>query len=146
MNALTPEFLDGLVLDLRTYHTLCEDVLALTTHENQALSAPDAYGPAEYNSKRTDLLPRMDTLLAKLRSRRLVWQNVSPSDRERCEQVKTLFHNIQNLLMKILLLDRENQQAMLRRGLVPSQHLPSAPVRPSNYVASIYRQNCSALA
>ncbi len=146
MNALTPEFLDGLVLDLRTYHTLCEEVLVLTSRENQALSSPEAYAPAEYNSKRTGLLPRMDMLLGKLRSRRLFWQTISPADRKRCEQVKALFHNIQNLLMKILLLDRENQQAMLRRGLVPAQHLPSAPVRPPNYVASIYRQNSPALA
>ena len=146
MNPLTPEFIDGLVFELRTYHALCEEVLTLTTRENQALSSPTAYQPVEYNEKRTGLLPRLDTLVGKLRSRRQFWQTVSPSDRDRCEPVKALFQSIQNLLMKILLLDRENQQAMLRRGLVPTRHLPATPVRTPNYVASIYQRNSSAAA
>jgi len=39
------------------------------------------------------------------------------------------------------LLDRENQQAMLRRGLVPTRHLPAAAVQQPNYVASLYQRN-----
>jgi hypothetical protein len=52
-----------------------------------------------------------------------------------------LFQNIQSLLMKVLVLDRENQQAMLRRGLVPARHLPAVAVQKPHYVASLYQRN-----
>jgi hypothetical protein len=107
------------------------------------LTSPEAYQPKEFNEKRNDLLPRMDAVMAQLRHRRIFWQQISPSERERCEQVKPLFQNIQNQLMKILTLDRENQQAMLRRGLVPVRHMPTAPVRTANFVANVYQRNAS---
>jgi hypothetical protein len=138
---LTAEFTDGLAFELRTYLALCEEILSLATHENQALADQAAYQPVEFNQKRKTLLPCIDLLLIKLRDRRMVWQQISPSERERCAEVKSLFQSIQNLLMKVLLLDRENQQAMLRRGLVPARHLPSAAVQQPNYVASLYRRN-----
>lgn len=144
MNTLTPEFIDGLVLDLSHYQSLCEEVLTLTTTENRALAATTEYEAIGFNDQRRSLMPRMDSMMAKLRLRRLSWQQVPAAERERCEQVRTLFTNIQNLLMKILLLDRENQQAMLKRGLVPARHLPAAPVRPANFVASVYARNSHA--
>jgi len=144
MNPLTSEFTEAMVLELRSYLSLCEEIFNLTVRESQALADPAAYQQQEFNDKRSELLPRMAEIMAQLRHRRIFWQQVSPSDRERCEQVKPLFQNIQNLLMKILMLDRENQQAMLRRGLVPVRHLPSAPARPANFVASVYQRNCAA--
>jgi hypothetical protein len=48
---------------------------------------------------------------------------------------------LQNLIVKILQLDRENQQALLRRGLVPARHVTSCAAPPSNYVASLYLRN-----
>jgi len=51
---------------------------------------------------------------------------------------------IQDLLMRVLLIDRENQQALLRRGLVPPKHLSlAAGPQPSHYVASVYRRNAA---
>jgi hypothetical protein len=47
---------------------------------------------------------------------------------------------LQDLLVKILQLDRENQQALLRRGLVPARHVASCAAPPSNYVANLYRR------
>ena len=138
---LTSEFINGLVLELRTYAALCEDILSLTTEENQALAGQTAYESAEFHQKRKTLLPDIESLLIKLRQRRLVWQQVPAAVRESCEEVKFLFQNIQNLVMKVLLLDRENQQAMLRRGLVPSNHLPAAVIQKPNYVANLYQRN-----
>ena len=54
----------------------------------------------------------------------MVWQQVPRPSANSVEEIKPLFQSIQNLLMKVLLLDRENQQIMLRRGLVPASHLP----------------------
>jgi hypothetical protein len=55
--------------------------------------------------------------------------------------VKELFQSVQGLVMKLLLLDRENQQALLRRGLVPTRHLATAAVQQPNFVASVYKRH-----
>lgn len=138
---LTSEFVNELVYELRTYVALCEEVLNLATQENQALAGRAEHQPFEFDLKRKDLLPDIESLVIKLRQRRQAWQQVPASVRENCQEVKPLFQTIQNLVMKVLLLDRENQQAMLRRGLVPSNHLPAAVVQKPNYVANLYQRN-----
>jgi len=55
--------------------------------------------------------------------------------------VKSLFQAVQGTLMKVLLLDRENQQAMLRRGLVPVRHLPAAAAQRPHFVTSLYQKH-----
>jgi hypothetical protein len=45
------------------------------------------------------------------------------------------------LLMKVLLLDRDNQQALLRHGLVPARQLPSSAVQQPHCVADAYRRH-----
>lgn len=140
-NLITSEFTNGLIVELRNYLNLCEEILTLATRENQALTGQAGYQPFEFQEKRKILLPTLDSILIKLRSRRMVWQQASQSERERCEEVKPLFQGIQSSLMKVLLLDRENQQAMLRHGLVPTKHLPSTAVQRPHYVASLYQRN-----
>lgn len=140
-NSITSEFTAALVFELRSYLNLCEEILALAARENQALSGQAGYQSLEFHQKRKSLLPYLESLSAKLRDRRIVWQQASPSERECCKEVKPLFQNIQSLVMKVLLLDRENQQAMLRRGLIPARHLPAAAVRQPHYVASLYQRN-----
>jgi hypothetical protein len=141
---LTTQFVNALTLELRTYLALCEEILNLSARENQALAGQAAYNHLEFHQKRKNLLPNIELFLAKLRSRRLFWQQVPASERERCGEIKPLFENIQNLLMKVLLLDRENQQIMLRRGLIPVSHLPATANPKPNYVASVYQRNFSA--
>ena len=144
MNAsLTSPFINGLTTELRSYQALCEEILNLTMREHQGLSGQAAYQPEEFHQKRRALLPDIEVLLAKLRSRRFVWQQVPKSERERCTEVTPLFQTIQDQLMKVLLLDRENQQIMLRRGMVPASHLPAPSPKP-NYVASVYQRHFTA--
>ena len=140
-NNLSAEFTARLVLELKNYLVLCEETLALATQENQALTQPD-YQSAEFQRKRKNLLPDLESILVKLRQSRMIWQQASPQEREQCQEVKPLFQRIQSAVMKLLQLDRENQQAMLRRGLVPVQHLPAAAaVQRPHFVASLYQRN-----
>jgi hypothetical protein len=142
-NPITAEFTAGLIFELRTYLNLCEEFLVLAVRENQALSGQTVYQPFEFDQQRKSLLPDLESVSNKLRQRRIIWQQVPASERERCKEAKPLFQRIQSLLMKMLLLDRENQQAMLRRGLVPARHLPAAAVQQPHYVASLYRRNAT---
>jgi hypothetical protein len=144
-DSTAPEFLAALARDLREHLGLCETALALAAEENRALAGAGDYQPFEFHQKRKALLSGIDSSLLRLRTWRRAWQQVDPADRDRCAEVKPLFQKIQDLLMRVLLLDRENQQALLRRGLVPPKHLSlAAGPQPSHYVASVYRRNAAA--
>ncbi len=43
--------------------------------------------------------------------------------------------------MKIIVLDRENEQALLRRGMLPSRSLPPVQRQRPHYVADLYRKH-----
>ena len=139
--ASTSEFAAGLARELRGFASLCGEILALATLEHMALAGQVGYQPSDFHQQRKGLSEGLEVALAQLRYRRQLWQQARPADRAHPEEVKSLFENIQNLLTKILLLDRENQQAMLRRGLVPANHLPAAVAgqRP-HFVAGLYQR------
>ena len=139
---IVPEFTTGLTVDLRAFITLCEDVLALVTRENQALSDPKNYQPSEFYQLRKHLLPELESSLISLRKRRQIWRETGPAGGH-SDEVKNMFQSIQSLVMKILFLDRENQQALLRLGLVPASHLPPAAAQQPHFVAGLYRQHAA---
>jgi hypothetical protein len=74
---------------------------------------------ARIAEKRKNLLPRLEASLIALRKRRNRWNQTDPVQRGGSSDMQALFQFVQNLLMQVLLLDRENQQALLRRGLCP---------------------------
>jgi hypothetical protein len=135
--SLEPEF----AKDLRAHLTLCQEAMVLSVRENQALMGQSGYSCFEFYQKRKDLLPRLEESLMALRNWRNRWQQASSSERESCSEVKALFQSVQTLLMKALLLDRENQQALLRHGLLPAQHLPSRVAQQPHCVADVYRRH-----
>ena len=134
-------FASEMITDLRAYQAICDEALTLTTRENQALSSVGEYQPFEFYQLRRGLLPRLENALVQLRKWREIWLRVSPAERAGCSEVKELFQSVQSLLMKLLLLDRENQQALLRRGLVPPRHLAAAATQPPNFVANVYKRH-----
>jgi hypothetical protein len=138
---MSGSFETALAQDLRAHLALCEEVMSLTAHENQALGRESGYGSFEFYQQRKNLLPRLEESLMALRKWRNRWQQASPAERAGCSEVKALFQSVQTLLMKVLLLDRENQQALLRHGLLPAQHFPSRAVQQPHCVADIYRRH-----
>jgi len=62
-----------------------------------------------------------------------------------CAEVKSLFRPYRVLLMRVLLLDRENQQALLRHGLLPARHLPATAGQQPHCVADLYRRHARRL-
>ncbi|MFO1486978.1 MAG: hypothetical protein U1F65_00730 [Verrucomicrobiota bacterium] len=140
-----PEFLSALVRDLREHLGCCENALGLAAAENRALNGGGEFEAAGFQEQRRQLLSGLDASLLRLRTWRQAWQQFSAADRERCAEARPLFQKIQDLLMRVLVLDRENQQALLRRGLVPPQHLSlAAGPQPPHYVANLYRRNVAA--
>jgi hypothetical protein len=134
-------FIPDLMRHLRAFATLCEDALALACREHQALAAPNGYQPFEFYHMRKNLLNRLDSLMIAIRNARRLWQQAGSLERDRHSEAKAAIQMVQDLILKILQLDRENQQSLLRRGLVPAGHLTSfAPPPPDNYVSNLYRR------
>ncbi|HEY9509672.1 MAG TPA: hypothetical protein VIV82_07405 [Verrucomicrobiae bacterium] len=140
MNPL-PAFIVELTNHLRGYLTLCDDALSLATRESQALSTTAEYQPFEFFQGRKSLLSRLDQSLNLLRIWRQAWQKLAPEERAQYSEVKSLLQAVQDSMVKILLLDRENQQALLRRGLLPAQHVSSFAAPKPHYAAQLYSRH-----
>jgi hypothetical protein len=127
--------------DLRNHLLLCQEILDLAQRENQALRDPSQPSPFEIYQNRKALLPRLNASLELLRQHRAAWQRLSVADRAQAPEIPQLIRQNQDLIMRILMLDRENEQCLLRRGLVPPRHLPPATRQRPHFVADLYRRN-----
>ncbi len=140
-NSLAIQVATTLISDLLAFTRVCEEILSLAGREHRALTSQGDYQSLEFHEQRKTLLPDIESLVRQLRSHRMAWQRIPQSQREHFTDLKRMLQNIQGLLMKVMLLDRENQQAMLKRGLVPVKHLPPAAAQQPHYVADLYRKN-----
>ena len=134
-------FVPELLRDLRAFTALGQETLTLVSREHQALAGAGNYEPFEFYRLRNDLLVRLEPLMAGLKRWRPLWQRSSPIERAGYPDVNALVQLLQDLLVKILQLDRENQRALLRRGLVPPRHVASCAAPPSHFVANLYRRH-----
>jgi hypothetical protein len=130
------------VSDLRAQQALCQELLQLAERENQALREPEFGSLAfEFHQLRKALLPRLDRSLVQLKKHRAAWQRLSPVERQQNPAFAGLLRENQDLIMKVIVLDRENEQARLRRGLLPPSQLPPAARQRPHFVADLYRRN-----
>lgn len=127
--------------DLRAHLATCQELLGIIGRENQELRKPESASGFEFYQSRRSLLPRLDRSLAQLKQHRAAWQNLNGAERRQSPEVATLIRSVQELIMKVILLDRENEQALLRRGLLPSNQLPSPHRQRPHFVAELYRRN-----
>jgi hypothetical protein len=130
----------SMVTDLRAHLALCQDILALVESESQALRHAEAKLAFATSQAKKNLLPRLNQSLNQIRQHRANWQQLDSAHRARFPEVPGLLRQNQDLIMKIIVLDRENEQVLLRKGLVPPQHLPPAQRQRPHYVADLYRR------
>ncbi len=140
-DSLSTHVADAISFDLHEFAGICEKVLSLARSEHRALSGHANYPQVKFYETRETLLADIEEMLPKFRRHRMAWEQVSQSQRELFTDLKGQFHNIQGLLMRIMLLDRENQQTMLKHGLVPAKHLPATAAQRPHFVADLYRRN-----
>lgn len=139
-----PAVAPAITADLQAHLSLCEEVLAVVTRESEALRGADAFASQTFTQQRNALLPRLSKSLDSLRRTRETWQRLDPAVRARQSEAETLMRRNQDLIMKIIVLDRENEQALLRRGLMQPGQLPSANRARPHVVASQYLKNTPA--
>jgi hypothetical protein len=130
----------AMAADLQAHLALCQEILTLVESESQALRHAEARLAFETYQAKKNLLPRLNQSLNQIRQHRANWQQLDSAQRARFPEVPGLLRQNQDLIMKIIVLDRENEQVLLRRGLVPPQHLPPAQRQRPHYVADLYRR------
>lgn len=135
--------MESMAKSLREHLDVCNEVLALTRQENELLIGTDSYPTNDFTQRRKTLLPRLNQTLDSLARCRQNWQQLGPTERARNPEVTTLLRSSLDLIMKIIVLDRENEQLLLRRGLVPPRHLPPVERQRPHFVAQMYRKNAN---
>jgi flagellar biosynthesis/type III secretory pathway chaperone len=125
---------------LNQHLAVCQELLQVAQQEGQALRRPDKPSLFEFYQRKKNLLPRLNQSLDRLRKHRVTWQILSSDERARQPETGLLMRRTQDLTMKLIVLDRENEQALLRRGLVPPRQLPSVNRQRPHFVADLYRR------
>ena len=125
---------------LRQQQCLYKEMLVMVDREGQNLQRFENGNAFEDFQAKKSLLPQLSQSLEQLREQRISWQNVTPDQRAKHPEVASLIRQNQDLIMKIIVLDRENEQTLLRRGLVPAQGLPSVHRQHPHFVADLYRR------
>jgi flagellar biosynthesis/type III secretory pathway chaperone len=134
----TPE--NEMARDLQGHLALCQEILAVVEKECQTLRHPDPDSLKPLTAQKKSLLPRLNQSLDRLRQLRQRWQQMEPAARARQPGIGGLLRQNQDLIMKIIVLDRENEQTLLRQGMIPVQQLPPAQRQQAHYVTELYRR------
>lgn len=113
---------------LEQYQQLCEEVQSILIQESTLLKQKQLPS-AELLQKKADLLPRLDAASQALKS----VEKLSKED-------KKFVQKIQQKLMKIFLLDRENEKLLLALQ-VPQQLMTSTGKVDSNSLKNLYAKN-----
>ncbi len=131
---------EAITESLREHLALCQEILGIVEKESQILRAGEASDLAPLSAQRKNLLPRLNQSLDHLKMHRVRWQQMGSSDRARHPEIGGLLRQNQELIMKVIMLDRENEQALLRRGMIPVQQLPAAQRQQAHFVTELYRR------
>jgi hypothetical protein len=126
---------------LRAFAELCEEALTLAQQENQALTGTADPAPNRFDERRKTLLQAIEINSLRRSFWREKWSLVRHNPKVPSHDIKILLTDIQNLLMRVFQLERENQQARLRRGLVPPLQLPSSVSQQPHFVAGLYQRH-----
>ena len=136
-----------MLTDLRQHQLLSREILSLAERESQALRQPSTGQSAvlqEISDLRRLLLPRLSESLEKVRRHREHWQTLTAAERAAQPEIAFLVRQTQDLIMRVLLLDRENEQGLLRLGLVPVREMNAVSGQRPQYVAGLYRRQAEA--
>lgn len=126
---------------LEEHLAVCNQLLALAQKESEALKSTAAFPAAQTRAERKALLNRLESALNGMVQKRTLWQQPGMESVTRAPQVARLLPACLDTIMRILVLDRENEQQLLRRGLLPARALPSAEQGRPHYVAGLYQRH-----
>ena len=134
-----PDALAALRLALQDHNRLCGEILAVIQQEHQQLKAGTVDDLSKLQSGREGMLERLTHGQSAISEHKEAWMRLSPAERQQHPDIAGALKQSTDLIMKIVSLDRENEQLMLRNKLVPPSHLPPAERQNPNLVAKLYK-------
>ena len=135
----SPDALSALANELQTHISLCGEILTVVQQEHQKLKTSAVDDLAALQAGRQGMLERLNAAQESILTHKETWTRLQPTERQQRPDITNLLKQSTDLIMKIVSLDRENEQLMLRNKLVPSSHLPSAQRQNPNLVAKMYK-------
>lgn len=135
------EPLETLTDELQAYLKVCEEVHTIVRRENQCLKSADPESICQFQQSRKELLERLSHAQVRISAHRTSWLRVPPSSRAKHPQIGNLIRQTLDLIMKTIVLDRENEQLLLRHRMIPAHQLPSANRQNPHYVAQLYKNS-----
>lgn len=129
--------------ELRGYFRICDEVHSIVRRENQCLKSSEPQSIYQFQQSRKDLLERLSDAQLRLSVHKTAWQRLPPSVRSKRPDVSGMIRQTLDLIMKTIVLDRENEQLLLRHQMVPSNRLPSVNRQNPHFVAKLYQNNRS---
>ena len=126
---------------LREHLGVCNALLEIAHKEAQALKSPGPFPAMAIQVERKALLCRLECALRLLARKRTLW-NCSGKEWVLGEpRFARLLQTALDTIMRVLVLDRENEQQLLRRGLLQARCLPSTEQSRPHYVARLYQRH-----
>ena len=136
-SALAEELTDA----LREHLGVCNALLELARKEAQALQSAGPFPAAAIQVERKTLLCRLECALKLLVQKRALW-NCSGNERAPGgPRFGRLLRSDLDTIMRVLVFERENEEQLLRRGLLGGPCLPAAEQRRPHYVARLYQRH-----
>ena len=135
----SPDALSALANELQTHISLCGEILTVVQKEHQKLKTSAVDDLAALQAGRQGMLERLNAAQESILTHKEAWTRLQSAERQQRPDITNLLKQSTDLIMKIVSLDRENEQLMLRNKLVPSSHLPPAQRQNPNLVAKMYK-------
>lgn len=126
--------------DLSKHLDTCKEVLKLLETENTILSGTGEIHWTDSIARHKALLSQLNENSAKLREHREKWLKLDPETRGKYVQISELIKQNQEVILKIIMLDRENEKLILRRGLLPPTKIPSLRPTSNSFLAALYKK------
>jgi len=132
--------LPALEQELRAHLNLCGELLAVVQREHQQLKTGHVDDLNALLQAREGMLDRLTRAQETLFAHKETWMALNPAQRAEHPSIAALIRQDLDLIMKIVSLDRENEQLLLRHNLVPANHLPPAQRQNPNLIAQMYKK------
>ena len=126
---------------LQEHLDVCSDVLRLSQKESDALRAPVPFPARAIQAERKGLLARLQSSSQSVSQERNRWQQLRGPAGEADPELAALAQRALDTIMRVLVLDRENEEHLLRRGLLPARALPRAEQSQPHFVARTYQRH-----
>ena len=79
--------------------------------------------------------------MVRIKAHKALWAKIPAGERVKHMNISQLIKQNMDLIMKTVMLDRENERIMLKHGMVPPDRLPSSSQNNPGAVAGMYQRN-----